>query len=59
METLWFTLTAIALYGVSDWLVQRAEAAAGRRFEYRSAYFFIVLLTLAVTSFAGLRHLLG
>lgn len=58
-EGLWFTLVAVALYVVADWVVQRLEFAAGRRFEHRSLLFFAILLSLALLSFAGLRRLLA
>lgn len=56
MEAIYFTLTAIALYLVADWIVQRAELARGERFEHRTLYFFVILLTLALTSFALIRR---
>lgn len=56
-ELLWFTATGIILYVVSDWLLLRLEAAAGRRFEHRSLVFFFILLVLAVASFALIRRL--
>jgi hypothetical protein len=57
METLYFTLTAIILYLVADWIVQRAEIAHGERFEHRTLYFFIILLTLALGSFYLIRNI--
>ena len=59
MSIVYFTLAAIALYLLSDWILERAEVAAGRRFQYRSLVFFSILLTLAVTSFALISHLTG
>lgn len=59
MEAVYYTLTAIALYVISDWILQRMEVAAGRRFEHRTLIFFAILLTLALTSFALIRRLLG
>ncbi|MGD2138313.1 MAG: hypothetical protein PVF08_08655 [Gammaproteobacteria bacterium] len=57
MEILYFTLTAIILYLAADWILNRIEVAAGRRFEYRSLIFFAILLVMALTSFALIRHL--
>ena len=43
----------------SDWLLQRAEVVAGRRFENRSLVFFCILLVLAVVSFSLIGQLTG
>ena len=59
MSIVYFTLAAVALYQLSDWILERAEVAAGRRFQYRSLVFFSILLTLAITSFALISHLTG
>jgi len=59
MEALYFTITAIALYFFSDWLLQRLETVLGRRLEHRTLYFFFILLILAVSSFALIRNLTG
>ena len=48
MEILYYTLTAIALYFVSDWLLERIENALGRRLQYRSLVFFGIILALAL-----------
>jgi len=59
MEILYYTLTAIALYFLADWLLDRIEAVLGRRFKYRSLVFFAIILSLAllvsriVTGLAG------
>jgi hypothetical protein len=59
MNILYFTLTAVLLYLAADWILNRIETAAGRRFEYRSLIFFAILLAMALTSFALIRHLAG
>ena len=59
MSIVYFTLTAAALYLLSDWILERAEGAAGHRFQNRSLVFFSILLTLAMTSFALIGHLTG
>jgi len=59
MSTVYFTLAAVALYLLSDWILQRVEVSAGRRFQHRSLVFFSILLTLAMTSFALISHLTG
>lgn len=59
MEIVYFTLVAIVLYLVSDWILQRVEEAAGRRFEHRSLIFFALLLTLALVCFSLIRFYTG
>ncbi len=59
MEIVYFTLIAALLYLFSNWLVERLEIAAGRRFKYRSLLFFTILLTLATTSFYLIRLYTG
>ena len=56
-SALYFTLAAIVLYVVSDWLLQRIEVRLGRRLEQRSLVFFAILMTLSLTSFALIRSL--
>lgn len=51
MSIIWFTLVAIVLYLASDWILNRIEVAAGKRFEHRSLLFFAILLVLALTTF--------
>lgn len=57
MDAIYFTLAAVALYLVSDWIVNRIETAYGRRFENRTLLFFAILLLLALTSFALIQRL--
>ena len=59
MEILYFTLAAILLYMAADWILNRIETAAGRRFEYRSLIFFAILLVMALSAFALIRQLAG
>ena len=59
MEIIYFTLAAILLYLGADWILRRIETAAGKRLEYRSLIFFVILMTMAVTSFTLIRTLTG
>ncbi len=59
MAMFWFTATAIILYVVADWLLQFGERRLGRRLEQRSLVFFVLLLGLALPTFALLRNVLG
>jgi hypothetical protein len=51
LQIVYFTLVAAILFLGSNWIVDRIEIAAGRRFKYRSLLFFAILLTLALVSF--------
>ncbi len=59
LQTIYFTLVAALLYLVSHSIVNRMEAAAGRRFQYRSLLFFGILLALALLSFSLIRLYTG
>ena len=59
MELLYFTVAAIALYFVSDWIVDRIEQAAGRRFEHRTLLFFAIIFALGMVFFWLVRTLTG
>ena len=59
MSAIYFTAVAIALYLVSDWLLQLVEAQTGRRSEHRTLIFFVILLTLALITFSLIRKLTG
>ncbi len=59
MDAVYFTLAAVALYFVSDRILERIEAARGARLEHRSLVFFGILLSLALIGFAAIRQLSG
>ncbi len=59
MSIVYFTLVAIMLYLVSDWILLRIEAAAGRTLESRSLIFFAILMVLAVGSFSLIQAYTG
>jgi hypothetical protein len=59
MEILYFTLVAVVLYMGADWILNRIEVAAGRRLKYRNIVFFVMLLVMAVSSFALINHFSG
>jgi hypothetical protein len=52
VQILLFTIVAIVLYVAADRMLDALERRAGRRFEYRSVYFFVILLALAVAAFS-------
>ena len=59
MSIVYFTLVSIGLYVFADWLLVRVEVAAGRRLKHRSLVFFVILLTLALSSFSLIQQYAG
>jgi hypothetical protein len=59
VEILLFTAVAVVLYVVADRILVAVETARGATFGQRTVIFFALLLTLALTTFAILRALLG
>ncbi len=57
MEIIYFTLAGIFLYFFSDWVLERLEMMYGRRFEYRSLIFFVIILVLSVSMFNLIQYL--
>ncbi len=51
MAYLYFTVVAIALYFLSDWILNKIEQRIGKRLEYRSVVFFVIIIVLAMASF--------
>jgi len=51
IEILAFTLTAIALYLFSDWLLRYIEYYRGAPLQNRSVIFFVIILVLSLVSF--------
>ena len=58
MEAVYFTLVAIGLYFLSDWLLERIERLRGKRFEQRSIVFFAIIAILALVSFQVIQLLM-
>ncbi len=54
-----FTLNAIVIYFVSDWLVRLIEKRRGGVMKQRQIIFFVIFLSLALISFRFLKILLG
>ncbi len=57
MEGVAFLIVGVALYFLSNLILDRIEHAAGRRFEHRSLIFFALLLGLALASFALIQKI--
>ena len=58
-ELVLFTLNAIVIYLLSDWIVRMIEKRRGAVMKQRQVVFFVVFLVLALTSFQLLKALLG
>ena len=59
MAYLYFTIAAILLYLFSDWILNKIEESRGKRFEYRSVIFFVIIMVLAVGSFELIDRITG
>ena len=54
-----FTLNAVVIYLLSDWIVKLIEKRRGKVLKQRQVVFFGVFLVLALTSFQILKNLLS
>ena len=59
MEILLFTLNAIVIYLLADWIIRAIEKKKGEVLKNRQAIFFVVFLSLALISFNALKTLLA
>ncbi len=57
MEMVYYTLAAIVLYVVSDWVLNQVETRRGERFDNRSLIFFAIILVLSVALFKLIQYL--
>ena len=57
MEIVVFTLNAIVIYFVSDWIVGFIERRRGGILPQRQVEFFVIILALALVSFQMLKQL--
>ena len=58
-ELILFTLNAVVIYLLSDWIVKLIERRQGKALKQRQVVFFVVFLVLAMTSFQLLQFLLA
>ncbi len=58
IEILLFTLVAIVIYLVADWIIRMIEGRRGEILKNRQVIFFAIFLVLAMVSFRVLRILL-
>lgn len=54
-EILVFTLNAIVMYLLADWIVRMIEAKRGEVLKQRQAIFFVIILALLLVSFQVLN----
>jgi len=53
LSVIYYTMVAIGLYFISDWLLDRIEISRGERFQnrgVRSLIFFAIILVLSIIS---------
>jgi len=58
-ELILFTLNAIVVYLLADWILRMIEKRRGAVMKQRQVVFFAIFLILVMTSFGILRNLLG
>ena len=59
LEILIFTLNAIVIYFLADWILRMIEAKRGEALRQRQIVFFAIILVLALITFRLLRVLLS
>jgi hypothetical protein len=59
MEILVFSLNAIVIYLLADWIIREIEKRRGKVLKQRQVIFFVVFFAMALISFEGLRTLLA
>ena len=58
LQILLYTVTAILLYLVSDWILAKMEEYRGKPFVSRSLVFFMIILILSVIVFESVQRFL-
>ncbi len=58
MEILVFTLNAIVVYLLADWIIRFIEQKRGKVLKNRQVIFFVVFLSLALITFNVLQRIL-
>ena len=59
MEVIVFTLNAIVVYLLADWIIRKMETRKGAVLKNRQIIFFAIFLCLALLSFNILKTLLA
>lgn len=56
MQYIYYTLAAIILYFLSDWILVMIEKARGQQFaEQRSLVFLVIIMVLAIGTFKAIE----
>lgn len=55
MEMIYYTIAALILYGVSDYILNSIEIKLGKRLPNRSFIFLIIITILSLVSFSLIR----
>lgn len=59
MEMIYYTIAALILYKVSDFILNSIEIKMGKRLASRSVIFLIIITILAMASFNIVRSIFG
>ncbi len=60
MQFIYYTLAAIVLYFLSDWILLQIEKLRGKPFkQQRSTVFLLIIMVLAVSSFKAIELLIA
>jgi predicted PurR-regulated permease PerM len=55
MEIIYYTIAAVILYELSDYILNKIEIKMGKRLPQRSFYFLIIITVLSLVSFSVIR----
>jgi len=58
MEIIYYTIAAIVLYVLSDYILNSIEIRMGKRLPNRSFIFLVIILVLSMTTFSAIRAIL-
>ncbi|MBT8434445.1 MAG: hypothetical protein KJN95_07275 [Gammaproteobacteria bacterium] len=60
MQYIYYTIAAIVLYFLSDWILVMIEKKRGKQFEQqRSLVFLVIIMVLAVSTFKAIELLVN
>lgn len=59
MEMFYYTVAALILYGISDYILNSIEIRMGKRLPNRSFIFFIIIAILSLLSFSAIRSIVS
>ncbi len=57
MELIYYTIAALILYGLSDYILNSIEIRMGKRLPNRSLIFLVIITILAIVSFNIIRSI--